>query len=211
MPMHSQFQSSFSRRILKHAWFLFLTIISVPVIAQGLEKAYIQVEPLQYSRQGVFRGCGFTLLILQDTESAQRDLLTMSLNFWIDTPSFATVKMSLTKASLDPSSKAGPIKLDYCWARIKYGEPLQPLKTLSGDEEAILTIVDISQGIAFFDAVLNGVNEIQFGFKQKGSKYERVFYGRATLAPESKRNLIDCFSEYVTRIQSAVGTPDGKK
>jgi len=172
------------------------------VIAQTLEKAYVIAEPLQYAKQGQFRGCGVNLKLLQDSQATSRDYATVSVNFWIENPSVALVKTTLSKAivGLAPTPATKPQPLVSSWVRLKGTDPLIPQKSMQGEDQAMLTIVELSAAIDFVNAVMQGAEEVQLGFKQPGLKHERIFYGVPIVEQESRKLLVACFREMADRL-----------
>jgi hypothetical protein len=170
------------------------------VIAQTLEKAYVLAEPLQYAKQGQFRGCGVNLKLLQESQAASRDYATVSVNFWIDSPGVALVKTALSKATIGPAPATKPQPIVSSWVRIKGTDPLLPQKSMQGEDQALLTIVELSAAIDFVTVVMQGVEEVQLGFKQPGLKHERIFYGVPSVEQESRKLLEACFGELVERL-----------
>lgn len=170
------------------------------VIAQTLEKAYVLAEPLQYAKQGQFRGCGVNLKLLQDSQATSRDYATVSVNFYIESPGVALVKTALSKATIGPDSATKPQPLVSSWVRIKGTDPLLPQKSMQGEDQALLTIVELSAAIDFVTVVMQGAEEVQLGFKQPGLKHERIFYGVPNVEQESRKLLEACFGELVDRL-----------
>ncbi|QCB46619.1 hypothetical protein [Hydrogenophaga sp. PAMC20947] len=168
--------------------------------AQTLEKAYILAEPLQYSNQGNFRGCGLNLKLLQESESKSRDYVTLSVNFWMDSPTSALVKTALSRATIGVAPSSEPQPLETSWARVKGAEPLIPEKSMRGEDQALLTTVELSAAVDFVTTVMQGSKEIQVGFRQPRAKYERIFYGTPNVEQESKKLLESCFGEFVSRL-----------
>lgn len=170
------------------------------VFAQTLEKAYVLAEPLQYAKQGQFRGCGVNLKLLQDSQATSRDYATVSVNFFIESPGLALVKTSLSKATIGPASATKPQPLVSSWVRIKGTDPLLSQKSMQGEDQTLLTIVELSAAIDFVTVVMKGAEEVQLGFKQPGLKYERIFYGVPSVEQESRKLLEACFVELVDRL-----------
>jgi hypothetical protein len=181
-----------------------LAVLSVTsVSAQTLEKAYMLAEPLQYTRQGQFRGCGVNLKVLQEIQSASRDYATVSVNFWLDNPGAALVKTTLGKATVGPSPSNRPQPFASSWVRVKGAAPLIAQKTMAGEDQSVLTIVELSSAIDFVTAVMQGGNEIQLGLKQSGVNHERIFYGDPVVEQESRKQLEACFGEFLDRLSKS--------
>lgn len=178
-------------------------VIANGVVAQTLEKSYILAEPLQYSKQGKFRGCGLNLKLLQESQAQTRDYVTLSINFWLDSPGVALVKTTFNKARAGTSPSLQPQRLTSTWARLKQESPLEPIKTMSGEEEAILSVVELKSALDFVNKAANKT-ELQVGFLQAGSKLERVFYGKPEITTESQQLLHDCFDELIQNLKSSV-------
>jgi len=170
------------------------------VIAQTLEKAYVLAEPLQYAKQGQFRGCGVHLKLLQDSQATSRDFATVSVNFWIESPGVALVKTSLSKVKIGSASVPKPQVLVSSWVRMKGTDPLLPQKSMQGEDQTLLTIVELSAAIDFVTVVMQGAEEVQLGFKQPGLKQERIFYGVPSVEQESRKLLVACFGELADRL-----------
>lgn len=174
--------------------------VSLGAVGQTLESAYVLAEPLQYSRAGQFRGCGVNIKLLQVTDAPTRDYLTLSLNFWIDSPGVSLAKTTWSKATIGGSSRVSPQRLDSTWARIKEKDPLRAEKTTTGEDQAILTVVPLDQAIDFVTAVLGGEQEIQVGFKPHMGKYERIFYGKPVIEHDTASQVQACFGEFIKRL-----------
>ncbi|MFZ3018948.1 MAG: hypothetical protein WA056_10885 [Gallionella sp.] len=172
------------------------------VVAQTLEKSYILAEPLQYSKQGKFRGCGLNLKLLQESQAQTRDYVTLSINFWLDSPGVALVKTTLNKARAGTSPSLQQQRLKSTWARLKQESPLEPIKTMSGEDEAILSVVELKSALDFVNKAANKT-ELQVGFLQVGSKLERVFYGKPEITTESQQLLHECFDELIQNLNSS--------
>ena len=170
------------------------------VIAQTLEKAYVLAEPLQYAKQGQFRGCGVNLKLLQDSQASSSDYATVSVNFWIESPDVALVKTVLAKVTIGTASATKTQPLVSSWVRIKGADPLVPQKSMEGEDQALLTIVEVSAAIDFVTLVMRGEKEVQLGLKQPGLNHERIFYGIPIVEQESKKLLAACLGELVNRL-----------
>ena len=179
---------------------VFLFGIVYATLAQTLEKAYVLAEPLQYSHSGVFRGCGVHIKLLQIIDSPQRDFLTLSLNFWLDHPNHGLLKTTLSKATLGAKPNLYWQKIASTWARLKGAEPMHAITTERGDEQAILSVVDIDAAIDFVVAVLGGNQEIQIGFKTETATYERIFYGRPVIESKTVNQVQSCLKEFTERL-----------
>lgn len=180
-----------------------LAFTALPVLAQTLERAHILVEPLQYSDQGKFRGCGVNLKLLQETDSKTRDYLTVSVNFWLETPSAALIKTALSQVTVGSTPAVKPQAFESSWIRLKGQDPLVPKKSMSGEDSAVLAVVDLSPAIDLVTSILEGTEEIQVGFRQKTLKYERVFYGMPKTEQESRALVRVCFDEFIQRLERA--------
>ena len=171
--------------------------------AQTLERAYVLAEPLQYSKDGKFRGCGIHLKLLQETQAQRRDYVTFSINFWIDNPSQVLLKTAWSKATIGGSGMLEPQKLESAWARLGTGDPVRPQRTMSGEDGSILAVMSTEPGIALLLDVLSGAQEVQVGFKPSGTKFERVFYGKATVEEETVSRVQLCLKELAAKIRAA--------
>ena len=174
-------------------------VISTPLRAQTLEKAYILAEPLQYSNQGKFRGCGLNLKVLQGSDARNLDYITVSVNIWLENPGVALVKTALSQVSIGSSSSRKSQPLDSSWIRIKGSDPLIPKKSIPGEDNAQLAIVDLAPSMHLLEAVLEGAGEVQIGFRSPGAKYERIFYGIPKIEQESLAIFQSCIEEFVRR------------
>ena len=179
---------------------VFALVLASNAIAQTLEKAYVLAEPLQYANQGQFRGCGVNLKLLQESQASSRDYATVSVNFWIDSPGVALVKTTLSKATIGTTPSSRPLPLVSSWVRLTGTDSLVPLKSMQGEDQALLTIVELSAAIDFVTAVMQGTEELQLGFTQPGLKHERIFYGVPVVEQESRKLLQTCFGELVDRL-----------
>lgn len=183
-----------------------LTVFALGIVdatfAQTLEKAYVHAEPLQYTHSGAFRGCGISIKLLQLIDSAQRDYLTVSLSFWLDQPNNALLKTTFSKATLGTKPNVHRQKLASTWTKLKGAEPLHAVKTVQGEEEAILSIVNSGEAIEFMFAVIGGNQEVQIGFKTDTATYERIFYGTPVFEAESVNQVQSCFKEFAERLDA---------
>lgn len=186
--------------IARVATAIFALALASNAIAQTLEKAYVIAEPLQYANQGQFRGCGVNIKLLQESQASRRDYAGVSVNFWIDSPGVALVKTTLSKATIGPTPSSQPQPLVSSWVRLKGSDSLIPQKSMQGEDQALLTIVELSAAIDFVTAVMQGAEEVQLGFKQLGLKHERIFYGVPGVEQESRKLLQTCFGELVDRL-----------
>ena len=168
--------------------------------AQTLEKAFVRAEPLQYStKEGKFRGCGVNIKVLQEGTTATRDYFTVSINVWLDNPSFALVKSAYKRAAMT-TGVVVPSGLDRSWTRIKGLDPLPQTGVTAGDEQALLSWVGLKEAMEYVGSVMSGKEELQVGFYAKGAKLERVFHG----VPKWDEGAIDavqaCFDELSDRL-----------
>ena len=170
------------------------------VIAQTLEQAYVLAEPLQYAKRGQFRGCGVNIKLLQDNQATSRDYVTVSVNFFIEDPNVALVKTALSKATIGLATATKPQALVSSWVRIKGTNPLLPQKSMQGEDQALLTIVELPEAIDFVAVVMQGAEEVQLGFKQPGLKHERIFYGVPVVEQESRKLFAACLGELADRL-----------
>ena len=77
---------------------------------------------------------------------------------------------------------------------------MHAITTERGDEQAILSVVDIDAAIDFVVAVLGGNQEIQIGFKTETSTYERIFYGRPVIESKTVNQVQSCLKEFTERL-----------
>ena len=171
--------------------------------AQTLEKAYVLAEPLQYVSQGTFRGCGINLKLLQQSEAASRDYATVSINFYVENPGLALVKTTLSKLTIGPTPVVRSQSLVSSWVRLKGANALVPKKSIQGEEQSLLDLVDSSSAIDFVTEVMRGAEEVQLGIKQSGLKHERVFYGVVSVEQETRRLFQECLGEFIGRLKGA--------
>lgn len=185
------------------------TAIPQAVNAQMLEAAHVLAEPLQYSRAGNFRGCGLHLRFVREVERSHYDYLTLSVNFWLDSPAGMT-KTVLSSVTSGPEMKAANLALASAWTRIKPSDTLPAISTYEGEEDSVLSTVPLDEALAFVLAVLERPAEVQVGFKQKGLPFERIFYGKPVLSSEASSQMMDCLGEFLDRLeaQSKQGKPN---
>lgn len=169
--------------------------------AQSLDKAVVRAEPLQYTKDGKFRGCGLNLKLLEDGTTPTLDYISVSVNFWLDKPGFALVKTQLKKATMSAGT-VKPAGLDRSWARIAGQDPLNQQNFMAGEELAILSTVEINAGMDFIAEVMRSQKEVQVGFFSKGSKLERTFRGIPAWDADGRAALSACFTEFTTRLQA---------
>jgi hypothetical protein len=172
-------------------------------MAQVLEKAYILAEPLQYTQQGQFRGCGLNLKLLQETAGSTRDYATVSINFWLDSPGVALVKTTLNKATPGGSTPLKPVPIETSWVRLQGEDPLPPKQQMRGDNLSLLAVVELGPALEFVTTTIQDPKEVQLGFKQQGAQHERTLHGLPTLTPETRDQVTACFDVYINRLGKA--------
>ena len=96
-----------------------------------------------------------------------------------------------------------PQKLESAWTRLGTGDPVRPQRTMSGEDGSILAVMSTEPGIALLLDVLSGAQEVQVGFKPSGTKFERVFYGKATVEEETVSRVQLCLKELAAKLRAA--------
>jgi hypothetical protein len=178
----------------------------MPAQSQSMEKAYVIAEPLQYSKQGDFRGCGINVKMLEEGDLHVRDYVSVSVNFWIDSPGVALVKTTYSEATPGRQKPLQPKQMASTWVRLKHSKPLVSLKSLKGDDEALLMVTPLEGAMDFATAIAQS-GELQVGFTPHGSKTERIIYGKSEVTQESKRIIAECFDEYIKRLDAVLEDP----
>jgi hypothetical protein len=168
--------------------------------AQTLEKAHILTEPLQYSNQGRFRGCGLHLKLLQDTNGSTRDYLSISINFFSENTTVGMIKTSLSRATIAVPPVVKPQGLLSSWIRVRGGDPLAVKKVVKGEDQSLLVVVDVIAALELSMAVLRAEDELQVGFRQPGSRFERVFYATPSVDAETRAVFQACFKEFMLKM-----------
>lgn len=185
----------------KIATTLAAAITAITANAQSLEKAVVRADPLQYTKDGKFRGCGLNLKLLEDVTTPTLDYITVSVNFWLDKPGAGLVKTQFKRATMS-TGKVIPAGLERSWARIAGQDPLNQQNFMAGEEFAILSTVEINAGMDFIAEVMRSQKEVQVGFLPKGSKLERTFRGVPAWDADGRAALSACFTEFTTRLQA---------
>ncbi len=182
-----------------------LFIIHGVANAQTMEKALIMPEPLQYTKHGNFEGCGLHLRLLEDngTQSLNNQTLnyaTLSINFYTKNPNVAVLKTSFSRATFTnnlPVSKKK--KIDSTWVRLSESEPLQIMKTIAGDEDAILGLSNAEEALTFLGKMLTSNPQLQLGLRESGNSFERIMYGTVVIKDQDKQAIMECLAELIKR------------
>ena len=168
--------------------------------AQVMEKSHVIGEPLQYSKDGKFQGCGVNFRFLEDSRNPQLNYATFSVNFYADNLNAALLKTTYSKATF---SSNPPLtqkkKIDSSWVRLNSGNPLGTLKTMKGEEDSILSITESSKALEFLSEILEGSPKFQLGIKESSKQIELIMYGSALIKDEDKMQMANCFKELVER------------
>lgn len=186
---------------VKIAMTLAAAITTVAANAQSLERAVVRAEPLQYTKDGKFRGCGLSLKLLEDGTTHTLDYITFSVNFWLDKPGAGLVKTQFNRVTISTGNVI-PAGLERSWARIAGQDALNQRNFMGGEELAILSTVEIDAGMDFIADVMRSQKEVQIGFLAKGSKLERTFHGIPQWDADGRAALSACFTEFTTRLQA---------
>jgi len=165
-----------------------------------MEKAHIIGEPLQYSKNGKFDGCGVNFRFLEDANNALLNYATYSINFYVENLNVALVKTTYSKASFANSTpQSQKKKIESSWIRLNNSDPLPLLKSMKGEEDSILALAESSKSLNFLSQVIEKTPSLLLGIKEPNKSYEIIMHGSAIIKDEDKLQIASCFKELVEK------------
>jgi hypothetical protein len=176
--------------------FLGLAFTTSYSFSQVMEKSHVIAEPLQYSKNGNFTGCGINFRFLEDAKTASLNYATFSINFYLDNLNGALLKTSYSKVVIgNGPPQTQKKKIESSWIRLNSKDPLTVIKTMKGEDDAILSISDSSKSLSFLYEILMSEPNIQLGLKEPGKSFETIMYGNSVMKDEDKLQVANCLKE----------------
>lgn len=165
-----------------------------------MEKSHIIVEPLQYSKNGKFEGCGVNLRFLEDSKNTQLNYATFSVNFYITNLSIALLKTTYSKVSFGSAApQTQKRKIDTSWIRLNTSDPIPMLKTMKGEEDSALALAESPKSLAFLSEILHGNPKIQLGIKEPNKSIEIIMHGSPIIKDDDKIQIANCLTELIDK------------
>jgi hypothetical protein len=168
-------------------------------VAQGMNEAKIEGQPLQYIKEGAVNGCGVRLFSFE----LNQDLMTGqgwdgSINVWAS--GVANVKgltYDLNIKEMESGKRPKHGEIEKFWLKAPGSRATTPRdgKIFPGEDAgSILYVTEIDVALALFDAVFQD-KSITVGLRRKGERSDRLYFGRAKLSDAERQQLILCMGE----------------
>lgn len=177
----------------------FLIFLPAMGIAQALEEASIEGQPLVYMKDGKADGCGIRLIsIRSDPAGNTGTAWDVSFNFWRS--GLATVKglsYNIDVRAVSAGKKPTNASLAQFWIKAPATIATRPLDNKfhpGEDPGSIIYAVPLDTAIDLFKATVDK-QRLTVGIRRTGERGERLYFGEVALTKAEREQVLQCISD----------------